>query len=237
MSNSTKANSSLTPAKRQLLAMLRKQQGVEAEASLRIPRRSVEGPCALSFAQQRLWFLDQLEPGGYAYNMPVVVRISGDLNVELLERSLNEIIRRHETLRTSFTVARGVPAQAVAPDLSLTVELVDLRHLPESEGDEEVRCRSVAAARQPFDLGRAPLLRAQVLRLDEAEFVLLLTLHHIISDGWSMGVLIQEITTLYRAYSEGRVSPLPELAVQYADFALWQRERLQGQVLEDLLAY
>jgi len=237
MANGTKITSVLSPAKRELLSRLRSKQGWQAEPSINIPRRADNGPCPLSFAQQRLWFLDQLEPGGSAYNVPVEVEITGRLNLMVIERVVNEIVRRHEVLRTSFTVEQGVPKQIIAPMLRLTVKWIDLEHLDETERHTEARRLAAAEAEQPFVLERAPLMRVKVLRFDSEKFIMLLTTHHIISDAWSMGVLIQEMTALYRAFNEGQPPPLPELPVQYADFALWQREQLQGEVLQEALAY
>lgn len=191
----------------------------------------------VSFAQERLWFLDQFEPGSPYYNIPTAVRLSGRLHVEALERALNEIVRRHESLRTTFATLDGDPVQVVSPSLTLHLPLVEMQHLPEVEREAKALQLATDEARCPFDLSRGPLLRATLLRLDVNEHLVLLTMHHIVSDGWSMGVFIEELTTLYRAFSLGRPSPLRELPIQYADFALWQREWLQGEVLEAQLEY
>ncbi len=187
----------------------------------------------LSFAQQRLWFLDQLEPGSSFYHIPAAVRLRGTLDLTALEQSFREVIRRHESLRTRFGVVNGVPVQVIdeAPEFSLRV--LDLSTVAEAE----VRRVAMEESQRPFDLAAGPLLRAVVLRLSEQEHVLLCTMHHIISDGWSIGVLIRELTTLYEAYVKGEPSPLPELGIQYADYAHWQREWLQGEVLEQQLNY
>ncbi|RMF31802.1 MAG: amino acid adenylation domain-containing protein, partial [Chloroflexi bacterium] len=191
----------------------------------------------VSFAQQRLWFLDQFEPGSPFYNVPTAVRLSGRLDVVALERTLNEIVRRHESLRTTFTALDGEPMQVISPSLTLPLPIVDLRHLPEAEREAEAMRLAQEEARRPFDLSRGPLLRTTLLWLDEEEYLILLTMHHIICDGWSIGVFIGELTTLYTAFTSGQPSPLPELPIQYADFAVWQREWLQGEVLEEQLAY
>jgi amino acid adenylation domain-containing protein len=191
----------------------------------------------LSFAQQRLWFLDQLEPGSSFYHIPAAVRLRGTLDLTALEQSFREVIRRHESLRTRFGVVNGVPVQMIDEAPEFTLPVLDLSTV--AEGEREAKARRVATeeSQRPFDLSAGPLLRASVLRLSEQEHVLLCTMHHIISDGWSMGVLIRELTTLYEAFAQGESSPLPELGIQYADYAHWQREWLQGEVLEKQLSY
>ena len=190
-----------------------------------------------SFAQQRLWFLDQLEPGNPAYNMPAAFRLVGPLDVAALEQSFNEIVRRHETLRTTFSVREGQPVQVIDPTSTLVLLVVDLRGLPESERKTEVSRLSAEEAKRPFDLAKGPLLRSTLLRLGAEEHVLLLTMHHIVSDGWSMGILFRELSSLYGAFSVGKPSPLPALPIQYADFAVWQRQWLQGEALKEQLSY
>jgi amino acid adenylation domain-containing protein len=194
-------------------------------------------PLPLSFAQQRLWFLDQLEPGNPLYNIPIVLRLEGQLNADALKQSLSEVVRRHEALRTTITSLDEAPAQIVSASAELTVAGVDLSTLPAGEREAEVRRLSHEEAQRPFDLARGPLFRATLLRLSEAEHVLLLTMHHIVSDGWSMQVLAREVAALYAAFRQGQPSPLPELEIQYADYAVWQREWLQGTALEEQLDY
>ncbi|HYG81326.1 MAG TPA: amino acid adenylation domain-containing protein, partial [Pyrinomonadaceae bacterium] len=191
----------------------------------------------VSFAQQRLWLVDQLMPGEPVYNIPAAVRLRGPLDAAALARSLSEIVRRHEVLRTTFAEVEGLLVQLVggAEELSLPVE--DLTRLPEDEREAEALRLSNEDARRPFDLARGPLFRASLLRLGEEHHVLLVNMHHIVSDGWSLSVLIRELTTLYAAFSRGEESPLPELPIQYVDFAKWQREWLQGSVLEEQLTY
>jgi len=191
----------------------------------------------LSFAQQRLWFLDQFEPGSPFYNIPLAVRIRGKLNVAALEATLNEIVRRHETLRTTFAVMDGDPVQLIAPRLELPLPVVSLEHLPADAREAEALRLAQEEAQRPFDLQRGPLFRARLLQLDRDDYVGLFTMHHIVSDGWSMGVLMGEIGAIYAAFSRGLPSPLPELPIQYADFAEWQREWLEGEALEGQLAY
>ena len=193
--------------------------------------------CPISYAQQRLWFLDQLEPGNPVYNLPAGVRLRGALQLSALERSLNEIIRRHEALRTRFLTLDGEPVQVIDPELELRLEVVDLSTLNEHERETEALKLAHATAAGEFDLSTGPLLRATLLRLAAEDHILLLTMHHIISDGWSMGVLVREVGALYRAFSEGSASPLPALPIQYADYAVWQREQLTNEFLAEQLDY
>jgi amino acid adenylation domain-containing protein len=191
----------------------------------------------LSLAQERLWFLAQLDPESPVYNIQVGYRLSGPLNVTALEQSLSEIIRRHEALRTIFPAVDGRPVQAIAPAVPWTLPVLDLRKVPEIEREAQVRALARAEGQQAFDLAQGPLFRAILVHLDAEEHVLLLTLHHIISDGWSQGVFWRESGVLYEAFAAGKPSPLPELGIQYADFAIWQRHWLQREVLETQLAY
>jgi amino acid adenylation domain-containing protein len=209
-------------------------RGLQAPPILPVPRN---GYLPLSFAQQRLWFIDQLEPGNSAYNFPAAVRLKGPLNVVALERTVNEIVRRHETLRTTFATVDGRPVQVIAPALTARAAVLNLQELSDGEREAEVQRLAIEQAQLPFDLARGPLLRVTLLRLAEEEHVGLLTMHHIVSDGWSTGILIREMAVLYQAFSHGAASPLPELPIQYADFAHWQREWLQGEVLETQLSY
>ena len=202
-----------------------------------ILRVSRDRDLPLSFAQQRLWFIDQLDPGNSVYNFPVAVRLKGLLNLVALEQSLNEIVRRHDALRTTFAMVDGQPIQIIAPSLSIGLPTVDMRALTEVEREDEVNRLVVEEARRPFDLARGPLVRAKVLRLADDDQVGLLTMHHIVTDGWSTGILIREMTALYQAYCSDSPSPLPDLPIQYADFAHWQREWLQGAVLERQVDY
>ncbi|HEU4835901.1 MAG TPA: amino acid adenylation domain-containing protein, partial [Pyrinomonadaceae bacterium] len=195
------------------------------------------GKLPLSFAQQRLWFIDQLEPESAAYNIPAAVRLRGKLNVEALRRSFAEVVRRHEVLRTRFVTEAGEPQQVIGNGWKFELPLLDLSHLPEVERETAAREWAAREAAQPFVLSEGPLLRLALARVSEEEHVLAVTMHHIISDGWSVGVLIREVSALYEAYSRGEESPLAELEVQYGDFAVWQREWLQGEVLEQQLGY
>ncbi|RKI44742.1 non-ribosomal peptide synthetase, partial [Corallococcus sp. AB049A] len=190
------------------------------------------GPAPLSFAQQRLWFIDQLEPSSSLYNVPVAVRLDGELDVAALEGALREVVRRHESLRTTFELHEGQPAQRIHAEPRLSMVQLDLRALGSEQREQEVRRRLGVELAEPFDLNQGPLIRANLLRLGSAEHVLLVTMHHIVSDGWSLGVLIREMGALYAAFTEGRPSPLPELSLQYAGYAAWQRSWLQGETLQ-----
>jgi amino acid adenylation domain-containing protein len=181
-----------------------------------------------SFAQQRLWFLDRLFPGNPFYNVSAALRVTGLLNIAALEQTFNEIVRRHEALRTTFRMLEGQLVQVIAPSLTMPLPVVDLRTLSATEQDGEIRRLATEARSHPFDLSSEPLLRVMVLQLDSSEHILLLNLHHIICDGWSIGVLLRELGALYTAFANNQPSPLPELPIQYADFADWQREWLQG---------
>jgi amino acid adenylation domain-containing protein len=202
---------------------------------------SREGELPLSFAQQRLWFLDQLVPDSAFYNLPLAVRLSGPLNLSALEQSLSEVLKRHEVLRTTFPAIEGEPVQIIAPASSINLSLCGLTSLSVNESEREVQRLAAQEAQTPFDLSQGPLLRTTLLRLSDSEHVLLLTMHHIISDGWSMSIFIREVAALYDAFSSSLLSstpsPLPELPLQYADFAHWQRQWLQGDVLESQLSY
>jgi hypothetical protein len=238
MKEPSKTTTGLSAAKRELLARMLKQKGIGTAQAELIPRRSgPEEPCVLSFAQERVWFFEQLEPGTAVYNVPAAVRLKGELDTPALERSLNEIVRRHESLRTIFLNVEGTPMQAVAPAQPLTLTSIDLRHLPAGERDARARQLTAAELRKPFDLTSGQLLRVCLVQLDDDEHVALLAMHHITSDGWSTNVLVTELSKLYAAYSTGRPSPLSELPIQYADFAVWQRGWLKGEVLEEHLSY
>jgi amino acid adenylation domain-containing protein len=203
------------------------------------PLRSVprDADLPLSFAQERMWFLHQLEPDNPFYNMPAALRLRGAFDVDAAGRVVREMVRRHEALRTLFTAVDGRPRQTILPALEVPIQVVELQHRPESERAGAVQRLTAAEARKPFDLARGPLLRIGLLRLAPDEHVLLLTMHHIVSDGWSMGVLAREMGGLYAAFAEGRGSALPELSIQYADYAVWQRQWLQGSVLAAQVAY
>ena len=190
-----------------------------------------------SFAQERLWFLAQLEPDDPSYIVPAAVRLVGSLDVQAFERSINEIVSRHEALRTTFENVNGLPVQVIAPSQVVQLPIVDLQRTPGAERWSLIQRMAKEEAWLPFDLARGPLLRIKLLRLAENEHVCLASLHHIISDGWSAGVFMRELALLYGAFCADRPSPLPALSLQYADFAQWQRQWLQGRVFEEQLAY
>ncbi len=200
---------------------------------MRVPRN---GSIPLSFTQQRVWFIDRMAPGGAAYNIPAAVRIKGFLDLTVLERVLQEIISRHESLRTQFEIVDSGPRQVIDDTIAVPLSVIDL-----SYGTEDVEKTTRTLARdeiqKPFDLQRGPLIRTCLLRLAEQEHVLVVTMHHTVSDGWSLGILIREVSALYKAFSAGDPSPLAELPIQYADFSVWQRQWISGDVLEQQLNY
>ncbi|MEW5927966.1 MAG: amino acid adenylation domain-containing protein, partial [Gemmatimonadota bacterium] len=210
-------------------------RGAGSGAAPPVERVAREGSLPLSFAQQRLWMVDRLEPGSAAYNMAGALRLRGPLDAAALRASLDALVERHETLRTTFVEHEGAPVQVVHPPAPAALAELDLRHLP--HGEREAERRAGEAALRPFDLARGPLLRAALFRLGGEDHVLSLTLHHIVGDGWSLRVLVREVSALYAAFSRGEAPRLPGLPVQYADFAVWQREWLSGEVLEAQLAW
>ena len=224
----------LDPRKQALLERLMAQETKSAAPQRSIPRRPDRtAPVALSAAQERLWFLDHLVPGNPAYNMPASFRLTGEILPAALRAALNGIARRHEALRTTFVTLHGQPLQVVAPDLEVELAVVDLSGL-EASMREAVSARLAAAeSLVPFALAIGPLFRASLLRLHAAEHVLLVTVHHIVSDGWSMGVLFRELESLYGAVLGEGAAALPDLPVQYPDYAEWQRQRLQGSWYEE----
>jgi Condensation domain len=193
-----------------------------------------QGQVPLCLAQERLWFLEQLEPGNPFYNVAIAIQLSGTLDVGLLQQSLNEIIKRHESLRTSFVSVAGQPVQKIHLNLGVKLAIVDFTNL---ESRKSLDNLILEETQKPFDLSQAPLLRSQLLCLAEDEHFLLLTMHHIISDGWSVGILIQELAEVYQSIREGKAFPLDELPIQYADFAYWQRQELQQELLKTQLNY
>jgi len=237
MSDFSQRIADLPPEKRRLLeARLAEKRASPAGSEIITPRRSA-GPSPLSFPQQRLWFLDQLEPGSPFYNLPVALRLGGPINLAALERSLNEIVRRHEILRTTFRVTDGRPEQVVSPPEWTPLTRQDLTSIPEQEREREASELVSREAARPFDLSNGPLLRSLVVRMTKTDHILLLTMHHIVSDGWSINLLLSELAAAYGALSHGNPSPLPDLPIQFADFSAWQREWLQGETLEAEVTY
>ncbi|HKX31502.1 MAG TPA: condensation domain-containing protein, partial [Blastocatellia bacterium] len=195
-----------------------------------LTRRERPERLPLSDGQQRLWFLDRLGGTSAEYNMPVALRLRGDLDREALERALNAIVERHESLRTRFTELEGEPVQLIEPQLKLELPVEDLSMLAEAERSAQLKAALTRAQAEPFDLARGPLLRLRLLKLGESEHVLLRTMHHIVSDGWSEAIFNRELTALYGAFREGRENPLEPLPVQYADYVIWQRSRQRQKV-------
>jgi hypothetical protein len=191
----------------------------------------------LSLGQMRLWFQEQLHPGMPTYNVPVALRLAGPLNVSALEESFQRILERHEILRTSIATLHGQPVQMIAPEAALSLPVMDLSGLPGPEREASVLRIAVEQFRRPFELVRAPLMRASLLRLGREEHVLCMTMHHLIMDGWSVGVLFEELAAFYAAACSGARAGLPELPIQYADFAMWQRSSMDGARLDRELAY
>ncbi|TCP59048.1 amino acid adenylation domain-containing protein [Tumebacillus sp. BK434] len=225
--------SALSPEKRALLAK-RIRGELANETFTGIPKRPSGQTAPLSFAQERMWFLEQFTPGTPMFNIPRMIRIDGPFQVEVLELSVNELLRRHEVLRTKFATIDGEPCQLIADEVTAAIRIHDLTCLSTAEQQAETVRLARAEAEQPFDLSQGSLLRITVLRLHEQEHKVLLTYHHIVSDGWSLGVTTGELAALYEAFAQGRPSPLGELPVQYADYAVWQREQMQRVLAKQL---
>jgi len=219
-----------------LAAVLADAKGSRGNAP-RIARRTQDGPCALSFAQEQLWFLDQLAPGSPVYNIVDVIGLSGAYHADAMRRAMHELARRHDVLRTAFPQRDGHPMQVVAPTIDVPLAELDLRALPDAERQRAWMRVVRDDGRKPFDLSRAPLFRATAVHFSDGEHRLLLTIHHVVADEWSMELIHQEILQHYEAFAHGRRAPLPELPIQYADFACWQRAWLQGPALEQEIAY
>src|SRR2546421_1530195 len=235
--NGSSTRAELSPAKQLLLQKRLQGLGKSATRDLSIPRCQRSGTAPLSFAQQRLWFLDQLAPGSPVYNLCEGLHIKGSLDVHALEQSLKEIVRRHEALRTVFKAVDGRPVQIISSSAELSLAKIDLSHLPPSERETEMRRLAVLEAQKPFNLTTDLMLRATLLRLDASDHLLVLAMHHIASDAWSLGVLYRELSLLYGAFIKGMSPFLPDLPIQYQDFAIWQRQWLQGPLLEEELTY
>jgi aspartate racemase len=227
----------LVARKTEILEFLKEARLTTGPQPPRMKRIARDGELPLSFAQMRLWLLDRLEPCTPTYNIPSCHRLKGKLNLAAFEQSLTEVVRRHETLRTCFLILDGRVVQKIVSPKPFQVSVVDLQGLPEAVREEEAARLALVDARQPFNLGETPLMRATLLKLAAEEQVLLLNMHHIAFDGWSWGVFARELSELYKAFLQGQASPLAELPIQYADFAMWQREWLQGEALETQLDY
>ena len=237
MNHSLKEATPLSSERLEFIARLLRKKGINVPESQTIRRREDMGACPLSFAQERLWFLSQMDPGNPAYNLSAAIRLQGKLRMKALEQTFNEIIRRHEALRTVFVEVSGQPMQVVLPSVPLSLTPIDLSQLPPASRAEEGKRLALEEARLPFELAHGPLVRAHLWRFEEEDHLLLLLMHHIVSDGWSVGVLVREVGMLYESFSTGQKSKLRPLPIQYGDFAYWQREWLQGTALARQLSY
>ena len=236
----TKGDSRLSAERRALLDRMLAAAGNDKTAEVTISRKGLRDPrtpAPLSNAQQRLWFMHQLAPDSAFYNIPVAIALTGPIDIPGVQRTLDEIVRRHEVLRTFFPLVDGSPVQMVSAEAHVPLSLVDVSARPPSERREEAQRYADKQASEPFNLATGPVVRASLVKLADAEHWLLITIHHIAADGWSMNVLSQELKVLYAAFQAGTSSPLPPLPLQYADFALWQREWLKGEALEAQMAY
>ncbi|BAZ09555.1 amino acid adenylation domain-containing protein [Calothrix sp. NIES-4071] len=223
--------------KAEIILFLQQAKQVKTSYQLPIQRVPRDGELPLSFAQQRLWFLHHLSPDSRSYNMLDVQRLNGLLNVVALEQSLSELIGRHEVLRTTFPTVDGKPVQVIAPPTALTLPIYNLQELSAQQQIDQIQQITKSLASKPFDLAVGPLVQFTLLQLSEQEYVLLLKMHHIIYDGWSLNIFKRELSQLYAAFAQGLPYPLPELPIQYADFAVWQRQWLTGEVLDRQLNY
>jgi amino acid adenylation domain-containing protein len=226
----------LTARKAEIINFL-KQANTDTTATIKTISR--EGNLPLSFAQQGLWFLDQLEGEGtsYSYNIPYALKLEGNLNLEILEKTLKEILQRHETLRTSFNDHEGIPTQVIAPKVELKLPIIDLQHLPSQDHEGEIQRLATEEATTAFKLTESPLIRFKLLKISSNIYILLLTIHHIISDGWSTGILRKEICTIYTDFYQGKECSLPPLPIQYADYSAWQRETLTQEFIDQQVGY
>jgi amino acid adenylation domain-containing protein/thioester reductase-like protein len=237
MSSLSERLANLSPEKRELLLKrLEKKQENIIPNTIECQKRNTN-IFPLSFAQNRMWFLDRIEQESSAYNISTALRLKGRLNATILKKCLEEIVTRHEILRTTFAVVEEKPVQIINHCADFPFAIADLQALPEAAKQKEVLWLAKEETKKPFDLNKDKLLRITLIQLSSQENVVLFTMHHIISDGWSLGILIKEVATLYQAFLAGKPSPLPKLPIQYADFAVWQREWLQGEVLSTQLDY
>ncbi len=241
MSVTSKKDVSLSSERRELLARLLKERGIAETAIVpeqAIRRTTQNGRIPLALNQEGLWFIEQLEPGKGNHNIPGTVRLTGRLDVSALEKSLSAIVQRHETLRTTFKMdALGKPFQKIEPITPLKLPLIDLSNLPSAQREAEAKRHALNEAIQAFDLSSQQPFRTKLMRLDQNEHVLLVNFHHIAADGWSMGIFADELVKLYTAFVSGKPPGLAELPIQFSDFAIWQREKWQGDVLKNALVY
>jgi len=212
-------------------------EGAEVTGFPQLRRVTREGKLPLSLAQEGLWVLDQMEPGLSTFNVAIACGVTGNLDMEILRAALTEIVRRHEVLRTTFPSLDGQPVQVISTECRVALPIEDLRGLPKSEREAHARRLAAKEARQPFNLATGPVLRFRVLHVDETNHILLITMHHIISDGWSRGLFMRELLTTYEAFSAHRPSPLPECPIQYVDYAVWERQNLRDSAMDAKIAY
>lgn len=231
------SNLALSATKQALLERLLREKGIDSTGTERITRSQQTGPAPLSFGQQRLWFLQQLDPGTHLYNIPLALRMEGRLNVQALQKSIDHVIRRHESLRTVFRMEHGQPVQVINPPFHLELASVCVQDGGSGDCKAEIAMHAVQEASHVFDLLNGPLLRAKLLQLSDVEHVLLICMHHIISDGWSIAILVRELSTLYNGYCAGRDLQLAELPIQYQDYARWQQDETQQQEFNSQLSY
>ncbi len=236
MSTPNKTSFNLSSARRELLEKLMRKEGLSA-VNGGITRRIQRESIPLSYGQQRLWFIDQLHGGSHFYNVPLALSLSGPLDIDAVHRAVSEIVHRHEALRTTFQPVDDNVYQRIATSFTLPWSQQDLSSIPADQRNAVALTLLEEDARSPFNLTAAPLLRAMLVKLSDTEHLLLLTIHHIAFDGWSTGILIREFSALYDAFARGNASPLPELEIQYADYAIWQTESLQGEPFEQQLQF
>jgi hypothetical protein len=236
MSNLSKLIAGISREQRELLMQRLGEQKAQTEDLTIIQHDGDQSGYPLSYGQLRLWFLDQLDPGSPVYNVYFAFRLQGSLNVETLERSFSMILCRHEILRATFTTLNDQPVQIISPEITISLPVVDLSELPALEREAEVEQRIVAETRQSFDLARGPLFRITLMKLAEQEYVLQVTLHHIVSDGWSLDVLLRELSSWYKLFTAGGVAPEP-LPLSYLDYVQWQKQKVEGEILAEQLPY
>src|SRR3954471_10477596 len=227
----------LSAAKRGLLEKRLRAAFHSPASGPTITKRPNSGPSPLSFAQQRLWFIQQLEPNGAAYNVPTALRLKGPLEPAALKQSLDEVVRRHEILRTAFPAVDGKPQQVAQPAAPVMMPIVSLEDASPKDREGTLQRLILSEGKRPFDLGRGPVVRSTLYRLSSEEHVLLLVMHHIVSDGWSMAIFFKELERFYSGITQGKLVRLDELPIQYADYSFWQQERLGGAALKNHLDY
>src|SRR5437762_358971 len=228
----------LSPAKRSLLELrLMRKNRRQSARNMTIPRQPNRESAPLSYNQQGRWVLNQLMPGTSLYHTPMAVRLTGNLDVAALKDALDMLIARHDALRTTFGIMDGSPKQLVAKSLALEMPIIDLIEIPQPDRDTEAQRLLQEEAGRPFDLSQGPLIRSVLLRLGEREHILLVTTHHIVTDGWSVGIFQRELSAFYQAVVDEQPSSLSRLAIQYTDYSVWQREWFEGDVYQSQLAY